>query len=178
MEFVSDPEVLAAVYDTAAAAHGRGPRHALDPEDMALLRAATLLVVSTGAADGLSVSPRGGRAGEIALVRDARTVWLADEAVGRVHETVTNLLADPRIGLVAMAPGRHDTLRVRGTARVTVDPATIDAFGDLNPRSVIVVDVSDVRRAGRGPLLRAGLWQDDRQPPPTAGPGPGRTQHG
>lgn len=161
MQFVSDPADLRSLHPPV---EGPPPavRTALDGEDLDLLNQATLSVVSTVKGGGLSCSPRGGDAGSLVIAQDDRTLWLADRAVGRVHETVRNLMADPRIGLLLMAPGRHDTLRIGGTARVTADAEAVGAFATegVDASSVLVVAVLDVRRSGRGPLRRAGLWGD------------------
>lgn len=127
------------------------------------LAQATMVVVASVSSGGLSCSPRGGPPGTVGRVVDPETIWVPDAASGRIHETVRNLMSDPRIGLLFMAPPRLEALRVQGMARLTVDPMALSAFAGADPevRSVLVVDVQDVRLSGRGPLGRAGAWDAD-----------------
>lgn len=161
MNYIGDPVSLLSLYD-------EGPAHAqstttlvtkeLDDDHRAFLGDATLVVVATADSAGLTCSPRGGDAGTLAVVKDDRTLWLPD-AGGRIHQTVHNLMADPRIGLLFVAPGREDTLRVQGTARVSADSAALATatLDGLAPQTVIVVDIQHIRVSGRGPLRRAKL---------------------
>jgi uncharacterized protein len=168
VDYVTDPGTITALYgpvDRDDRARRRSPH--LDDAHAGFLAAASLVVVATVGTGGLTVSPRGGPPGTMAVLRDAGTLWLPDAAVGRVHQTVRNLMADPRIGLCFMAPGREEALRVEGVARVTVDPEALAAFAGVEPtaRSVLVVDVEEVRLTGRGPLARAGVWGQGPEDP-------------
>jgi predicted pyridoxine 5'-phosphate oxidase superfamily flavin-nucleotide-binding protein len=160
MEYVTDPGTIDALYGPLERGDRDRRRHLQLGEDhIAFLAAASLVVVATVDSGGLTCSPRGGPPGSLGLVRDARTVWVPDAARGRIHQTVRNVMLDPRVGLVFLAPTRLESLRIQGVARLTVDPAAIAAFGDADPptRSVMVVDVQEVRLSGRGPLTRAGV---------------------
>jgi uncharacterized protein len=157
VEYVTDPATIEGLYGPVV----RGQRQPhLGPEHADFLAEASMVVVATVAHDGLTCSPRGGPAGTLGLVHDPSTLWLPDAARGRVHQTVRNLMGDPRVGLVFLAAGRHESLRIQGLARVTVDPQALQAFPDADPpiRSVLVVDVQEVRLSGRGPVARSGLW--------------------
>ncbi len=158
MDFVSDPDVLRVPSAPDA------QRTGLDQEDLALMDAATLLVMSTVDTDGVSCSQRGGPAGTLLHRAGPRTLWIPDAVTGRLHQSVRNVVTDERIGILLMAPGRHDALRIRGHAQVTIDPHAIAAFDQigLEVRSVVVMSVADVRRSGSGPLRRAGLWPADQ----------------
>lgn len=138
------------------------PTTSVTAAHLAFLAAATLVVLATIDHGGVTCSPRGGPAGSLALVRDPATLWVPDAAGGRIHQTVRNLMVDPRLGLLFMAPGRCDVLRVEGMARVSADPEALGAFPQFDPpvRSVLVVDVQSVRPSGSGPLSRAALWAD------------------
>jgi predicted pyridoxine 5'-phosphate oxidase superfamily flavin-nucleotide-binding protein len=163
MEFITDPGALEDVYGRREDWDRRGERRptgGLDDGHRAFIRTATLVVVSTVGHGGVACSPRGTRPGAAAAVIDDQTMWVPDAAGGRMHQTVRNLMDDPRIGLLLLAPPIQRVLRVEGLARVTADPVALTAFGDLDPpvRTVLVVDVQAVRLSGTGPAVRAGLW--------------------
>jgi uncharacterized protein len=164
MEFITEPWSLKAVYGSEpppADGPGPGPR-TLGLEHRRLLDQATLVVLATLSNDGIACSPRGGPAGTLAHLADDHTLWVPDAAVGRIHETVRNLLLDPRLGLLYIAPSHDEVLRIQGIARISADPEALQPFEDLEPavRSVMVVDVQAVRISGRGPMRRAHLWPD------------------
>ncbi len=72
-------------------------------------------------------------------------------------------------------PGVGETLRVNGTARISVEPALLSRFavkGQL-PRTVLEVTVTSVYFQCSRAVVRAGLWdvkrQIERSALPTAG---------
>ena len=65
---------------------------------------------------GIDVSPRG----DAVVVRshlDERTLLIPERPGNRLADTLTNLLADPAIGLLFLIPGVGDSFRVNGTRR-------------------------------------------------------------
>src|SRR5438132_1872513 len=70
---------------------------------------------------GLDVSPRGDPAGFVRIL-DERTLLIPDRPGNRIADTLTNLLADPRIALLFLIPGVGDTFRVNGRAAIVDDP--------------------------------------------------------
>ncbi|MGI9016911.1 MAG: pyridoxamine 5'-phosphate oxidase family protein [Euzebya sp.] len=175
MEFIGDPAILDQLYGTGPTAVDRVDNpvlRELDQAHLAFLDHATFVVVSTADHAGLTCSPRGGAAGTLASVRDGRTLWLPDVA-GRIHQTVHNLMIDPRIGLLFMVAGQDEVLRIAGTARVSAsaEPLAEVSRPGLSATTVIVVDVQRVRTSGTGPLKRAGLHGDRAGLPTDTDPG-------
>src|SRR5204863_5355847 len=70
---------------------------------------------------GLDVSPRGDPAGFVRILDD-RTLLMPDRPGNRIADTLTNLLADDRIGLFFLIPGVGDTFRVNGRGRSSTIP--------------------------------------------------------
>lgn len=165
MDFIRDPGSLEDVYGRVDDWDRRGESRTpglLDEAHADFIADATMVVVASIGHGGVTCSPRGATPGLIARVEDARTIWVPDAAGGRVHQTVRNLMEDPRLGLLFMAPPREQVLRIEGMARVTADTEALAAFAVLDPpvRSVMIVDVQAVRMSGRGPVQRAGVWED------------------
>jgi len=124
------------------------------------------VLASAGAAPGalLDASPRGGVPG-FARTPDAHTVLLPDAGGNNRLDTLTNLLADPRIGMLFIIPGVDETLRVNGTARLRDEAALTDLFAATGqrPRLVIEVRVAEAYLHCSKAFMRSRLWQPGAQ---------------
>jgi predicted pyridoxine 5'-phosphate oxidase superfamily flavin-nucleotide-binding protein len=80
-------------------------------------RSPFVCVATASPGGGLDVSPRGDPAGFVRIL-DEQTLLLPDRPGNRIADTLTNLLADPRIGLLFLIPGVGDSFRVNGRAEV------------------------------------------------------------
>ncbi|MCZ8092587.1 MAG: pyridoxamine 5'-phosphate oxidase family protein [Acidovorax sp.] len=112
----------------------------------------------------LDASPRGGAPGFV-KTPDAQTLLLPESGGNNRLDTLTNLLADPRIGLLFMIPGVDETLRVNGTARLRDEAAFTDLFAAerQRPRLVIEVRVAEAYLHCSKAFMRSRLWQADAQ---------------
>ena len=110
----------------------------------------------------LDASPRGGAPG-FAKTPDAHTLLLPDSGGNNRLDTLTNLLADPRIGLLFMIPGVDETLRVNGTARLRDEAAFTDLFAAerQRPKLVIEVQVAEAYLHCSKAFMRSRLWHPD-----------------
>lgn len=135
------------------------------------LAASPLCLVATSAADGsCDVSPKGDPPG-FALVLDERTIALPERAGNRRADGFRNVLTNPHVGLVFLVPGRGDTLRVNGRARLVADAPFLDAMTVRGSRPLLamVVDVEQVFFHCAKAFLRSHLW-DPTTWDPTAAP--------
>ncbi|HJE59457.1 MAG TPA: pyridoxamine 5'-phosphate oxidase family protein [Nocardiopsis listeri] len=119
--------------------------------------------VATAHADGTAdCSPRGDHPGFVKVL-DSRTLAIPDRVGNNRLDTFENLATDPRIGLVFLVPGHHESLRVNGTAYLSEDPdvlARLEAEGKT-PKVAIIVRVQEAYlHCGRA-ILRARLWDPD-----------------
>ena len=120
--------------------------------------------VATASPDGgLDVSPRGDPAGFVQVLDD-RTLLIPDRPGNRIADTLTNLLADPRIGLLFLIPGVGDTFRVNGRATVVEDPELLaaSAVDGKVPRLGILVEIDQAYTQCSKALIRSDLWNPDR----------------
>jgi PPOX class probable FMN-dependent enzyme len=119
--------------------------------------------VATARPDGgIDVSPRGDPPGFVRVIDDT-TVLLPERPGNRIADTLTNLLADPRIALLFLIPGIGDTFRVNGTAVITDDEELLSA-SEVNgkvPRLGIVVSVTEAYTQCAKALIRSDLWNSD-----------------
>ena len=122
------------------------------------------LCVATSRPDGgLDVSPRGDPAGFVRIL-DERTLLIPDRPGNRIADTLTNLLADPRIALLFLIPGVGDSFRVNGRARIVEDPELL-AASEVNgkiPKLGIVVDIEEAYTQCSKALIRSDLWNSER----------------
>lgn len=145
-------------------------RPALDPLDRQWLAAARFCLLATSGADGsCDVSPKGDPEG-FALVLDDRTIALPERRGNRRADGLRNILANPRVGLIFLLPGRGDTLRVNGRARVLRDADFFDrmAVEGHRPRLAILVDVEEVFYHCSKAFLRSALWKPETWHPDAA----------
>jgi len=120
--------------------------------------------VATSRPDGgMDVSPRGDPAGFVRVL-DYRTLVLPERPGNRLADTLTNLLADPRIALLFLVPGVGDTFRVDGTATITDDQELLapSAIEGKVPKLGIVVSIQEAYTQCAKALIRSDLWNPER----------------
>ena len=126
-----------------------------------------LCLVATADAQGKQdVTPRGDPPGAFKVL-DEHTIALADRPGNNRLDTLKNLLANPEIALIFLVPGVAETVRVAGTARLSVDPELLDSMAVQGkaPKCAIVVSVRQAYLHCAKALLRSRLWQDDYAQP-------------
>ena len=147
----------------------------LTPSYAAFVAAAPFCVVATVGQGGLDQSPRGDAPGFV-RVRDERTLVIPDRRGNNRLDTLRNLVADPRVGLLFLVPGVGHELRVRGTAVLSTDPGELgrhEVRGAV-PASVLVVTVERVYFQCARAIKRSRLWEPDAWPDPASVPTAGR----
>jgi len=112
---------------------------------------------------GLDVSPRGDPAGFVRIL-DERTLLLPDRPGNRIADTLTNVLADPRIALLFLIPGVGDTFRVNGRAEIVDDAELLapSAVEGKVPRLGILVSIEEAYTQCSKALIRSDLWNPER----------------
>ncbi|MBB5204790.1 hypothetical protein HNQ51_002104 [Inhella inkyongensis] len=129
-----------------------------------------VLATHNGLTDGLDLSPRGdrGAAKLVEVVDGGRTLLLPDRRGNNRIDSLRNLVADPRIGLLFLIPGVGEAIRVQGRARISAHPDLCQRFamgGDKLPRAVLVIAVSKVFFQCARAATRSGLWDAATQIP-------------
>ncbi|EFF78148.1 pyridoxamine 5'-phosphate oxidase family protein [Achromobacter piechaudii] len=172
---VTDANALQALYGSPGEASLKKEVDHVHPHYRAFIEASPFAMLATCGPDGLDASPRGDPAG-LVVVEDEKTLLLPDRRGNNRVDSLLNVLADPRVALLFLVPGVGETLRVNGTARISVDPALLARFAvdDKLPRSVLIVDVQTVYFQCSRALLRSRLWDPATQVPRSALPSVGR----
>ncbi|KAI3590060.1 Phosphohydrolase (MutT/nudix family protein) [Cupriavidus sp. U2] len=146
----------------------------LHPHYRAFVEASPFCLLSTMNKQGGDCSPRGDAPGFVQVLDD-RTLLLPDRRGNNRIDSLRNILADPRVGLLFLVPGVNETLRVSGTATVSTDPDLIARcmMQDKAPTTVLVIRIHSVFFQCARALLRSRLWLADAQVPREALPSTG-----
>jgi PPOX class probable FMN-dependent enzyme len=144
----------------------RGELHELD---VRWLAATTLCFVATSAADGTcDVSPKGDPAGFVKVL-DNHTIALPERSGNRRADGYRNILENPHVGMTFLVPGRGDTLRINGTARLVTDGPFFDNMIVKGHRPVLamMVTVEQVFYHCPKAFLRSQVWAPETWEPGT-----------
>src|SRR5215472_3427962 len=96
-------------------------RARLHERDIEWLAASPFCLVATSGADGTcDVSPKGDPPG-FAVVLDETTIAIPERPGNKRADGYRNILANPHVGLIFVIPGRKETLRINGRARLIRD---------------------------------------------------------
>lgn len=172
---ITDSAALQALYGLPGEASLKKEVDHVHPHYRAFIEASPFAMLGTAGPDGLDASPRGDPAGFV-VVEDEKTLLMPDRRGNNRIDSLLNVLADPRVALLFLVPGVGETLRVNGTARISIEPALLARFemdGKL-PRSVLIIDVQTVYFQCSRALLRSRLWDPATQVPRSALPSAGR----
>lgn len=170
---VTDLASLEALFGDVAPASLAKETDSLHPVYARWLAQARFALLATSGPQGLDVSPRGD-AGPLVRIVDEHTLLLPERRGNNRIDSLRNLIADPRVGLLFMIPGVGETLRVRGRAQVSVEPALLASFEYEGKRPICVlrIAVDTVFFQCARSILRSRLWHPQEHD--TAGvPSPG-----
>jgi uncharacterized protein len=137
-----------------------------------LIAAAPMLFVASVSADGrMDVTPRGGPPGFVTVLDELRLA-IPDATGNRRLDTLENVVATGRVGLIFVIPGRDTTLRVNGRGCVTADPELLGLLTPVGkePRTAIVVEAEEVYAHCPKAFVRSRLWDPDTWPDPATLP--------
>jgi PPOX class probable FMN-dependent enzyme len=139
-------------------------RPALHDLDRQWLAASPFCLIATADTDGTcDVSPKGDPPGQLAYVLDDTTIAIAERPGNRRADGYKNILANPHVGLLFMIPGRGDTLRINGRARLVSDAPYFDEMAVKGHRPIlaVVVEIEEIFHHCAKAFLRSKLWRAD-----------------
>jgi uncharacterized protein len=112
---------------------------------------------------GLDISPRGDPAGFVRILDD-RSLLIPERPGNRLADTLTNLMADPRIALLFLIPGVGDTFRVNGRATVVDDPELLapSVVEGRTPKLGVLVSIEEAFTHCPKAFIRSDLWNPER----------------
>jgi uncharacterized protein len=106
------------------------------------LRHSPLGFVATCDAEGrVDVSPKGDPPGFTHVIDDA-TIAIPERPGNKRVDGYLNVLQRPRVGTLFLIPGRGDTLRINGTARIMADADYFDALIVDGKRPILALEIA------------------------------------
>lgn len=165
---IGDDAALTALLGEPTAAAANKERAALTDVDRDWLASSPFCMLATADADGrCDVSPKGDPAGRLVHVIDDHTLAIAERPGNRRADGYRNILANPQVGLNFLIPGRGDTLRINGRARLVSDAPFFDAMvvKGHRPLLAVVVEIETVFFHCAKAFLRSQLWRPETWDP-------------
>ena len=161
---ITNLEALRELYGPARERALKKEIPALDTHATRFVGLSPFVVLASSAAGGhMDASPRGGEPGFVKMP-DAHTLLLPDAPGNNRLDTLENIIATGRLGLLFMVPGFDETLRVNGRAVLSTDPADLALCADARrtPALVIRLTVESVYLHCAKAFMRSGLWDASR----------------
>ena len=147
-------------------------RPRLHRRDREWLAASPFCLIATADAGGrCDVSPKGDPPGFTYIIDD-RTIAIPDRPGNRRADGFRNILASPYAGTIYLVPGRAETLRINGRARLLRDAPFFDEMivKGNRPRLALIIDIETIffhcaKAFMRSKLWRPETWHPDVLPP-------------
>jgi uncharacterized protein len=159
-EITSEAELrdLLGVPAVRALTKERTALHALDREWLA---ASPFCLIATAGVDGsCDVSPKGDPPG-FTHVLDDTTIAIPDRYGNRRADGFRNILANPHVGLLYLVPGRKETLRINGRARLIREAPFFDHMivKGHRPDLALLVEIEQIFFHCMKAFMRSQLWE-------------------
>ena len=108
------------------------------------------------------VSPKGDAPGFV-NVEDDHTLIIPERKGNKLAFTLENILDNPKVGLIFLAPGNCETLRVEGRAELDDDPELCDKLSARGTAALLVtrIKIDAVYFHCAKAFLRAELWKPE-----------------
>ncbi|HYO78721.1 MAG TPA: pyridoxamine 5'-phosphate oxidase family protein [Thermoanaerobaculia bacterium] len=159
-EYITSLDELRARYAEPGERALRKQLAQLDQHCRRFISLSPFVVIGTaGREHALDASPRGGDPGFVKVVDD-QTLWIPDAPGNNRLDSLANIVATGRVGLLFLIPGVDETLRVNGAARLSTSAEKRAAMASAKrvPSLLIEVTVEEAFLHCAKALMRSGLW--------------------
>ena len=165
-------EKLEAIYGTPSAPSLRKVATKMVPVYRRWIMASRFCILTTVGPEGTDGSPRGDD-GPVVTEIDEATLAMPDWRGNNRMDSLRNIVRDGRVSLMFMIPGSTSVVRVNGIAKVTAEDDMLQRFSrdGAHPRSVILIEISEIYFQCARAIMRARLWTsgDESDGLPSAG---------
>lgn len=160
MARIETTEELRALYGAPSERAAHKEIEALDIHSRRFLSLSPFCLI--GSSDGkgnADVTPRGDGPGFVQAYGD-RTLLLPDRPGNRRLDTLSNILANPSVGMLFLIPGIDETMRVNGDAEIRDDADLLARFkvGEREPKTVMMVHIQSIFLHCPKAFIRSRLW--------------------
>jgi uncharacterized protein len=127
-----------------------------------IARSPFVVVASSDGKGRADVSPKGDPAGFVHVLDD-KTIAIPERPGNRRADTFRNVLQNPQVGLIFLVPGKAETLRVSGTARIARDAWLRERMtvSDRVPALALVVTVEEAFVHCTKCMVRSRMWKPE-----------------
>jgi PPOX class probable FMN-dependent enzyme len=135
----------------------------LHERDLEWLAASPFCLIATSDTEGnCDVSPKGDPAGFVHVIDDT-TIAIPDRPGNRRADGFLNILKNPHVGLIFLIPGRNETLRLNGRARLVREAPFFDELivKGHRPQLALVVEIEQIFFHCAKAFLRSALWKPE-----------------
>jgi uncharacterized protein len=136
----------------------------LHEKDREWLAASPFCVLATSDAHGnCDASPKGDPAGHLIHVLDDTTIAVPERPGNKRGDGYLNVLSNPHVGIISLIPGRTETLRINGRARVLRDAPVFDEMAVKGSRPILalLVEIEQIFFHCPKAFMRSGLWRPE-----------------
>ena len=123
-------------------------------------------VATTDASGRVDVSPKGDPPGFVHVIDDL-TIAIPERPGNKRVDGYLNVLEQPRVGTLFVVPGRGDTLRINGRAKIVADADYFDVMivDGKRPILALEIDVEEVFFHCPKAFLRSDAWNPETWDP-------------
>ncbi|MFF8790205.1 pyridoxamine 5'-phosphate oxidase family protein [Streptomyces sp. NPDC015125] len=166
VEVSSEGELRELIGEPSSHAANKTRRRLHDLDRRWLARSPFCVIATADAQGRCDVSPKGDPAG-FTHVLDDTTLVIPDRPGNKRLDGMVNILGNPHVGLDYFVPGRGDTLRINGRARLLRDAPFFDELTvkGNRPRLALLVEVEEVFYHCSKAFLRSELWNPETWQP-------------
>lgn len=174
MTIITSVDELTAIYGAVSEASTAKVTRSLTPAYRRMIDMSPFVALATVGPEGLDCSPRGDR-GTVVRIEDDQTLALPDWRGNNRVDSLMNIVRDPRVALMFLIPGSNSVMRINGRAVVSVAPDLLQSFemDGRHPRSVIVITIDEAYFQCARAVMRAELWDVEKQIAAESLPTPG-----
>ncbi len=162
---ITSIDQLREIYDQPKPAPAHKVIDHIDEHVASFIAGSPFVLMSTVSADGrMDVSPKGETPGFIKIL-DSKTLIFPDRPGNNRIDGLQNIVETGRIGLIFLVPGVRETLRINGSAIVSIDPDLMSKLeiDGKQPRTVTVITVEEVFMHCSRAVIRSNLWDPAAQ---------------
>ncbi|MEH3136849.1 MAG: pyridoxamine 5'-phosphate oxidase family protein [Mycolicibacterium neoaurum] len=119
-------------------------------------------VATTDAQGRVDVSPKGDPPGFVHIIDDS-TIAIPERPGNKRVDGYLNVLQNPHVGTLFVIPGRGDTVRVNGTARIVSEADYFDALAVQGKRPILALEIAveEVFFHCAKAFLRSDAWKPE-----------------
>ena len=136
----------------------------IDPHCRKWIEKTPFITIATCDANGnMDVSPKGDPAGFVKVL-DEKTLAIPDRIGNHRGDSFTNIIENPRIGIMFTIPMRKEVIRVNGAAEVIMDDDILDLMvvNTHRPDLAILVHVEEAFFHCGKSMIRSHMWQPEK----------------